>query len=191
MRTHAKAQDSPFNILTELAVEGTSSLVEAQRALLDLAQRENDILFQGVKQHLGDSVPAKTVTGVVHGSLDALINMQQELLTTTSKQTLHWLEAEKAGKGERGAHLADFAREGVETFTRAQKKFLEVLAHEAKRARGDHEHEKKVEKRAELAELAREAGNAFIRPGASGHGITDRGAEEAARRSGSADECES
>jgi hypothetical protein len=40
MRTHKKGdQYSPLDVLTELAVEGTSSLVEAQRTLLDLAKR--------------------------------------------------------------------------------------------------------------------------------------------------------
>jgi len=57
MRTHSKYEPSPLDVLTELAVEGTSSLVEAQRTLLDLAQQENDILFNGVKERIGSFVP--------------------------------------------------------------------------------------------------------------------------------------
>ncbi len=78
---------SPLAILTELAVEGTSSLVEAQRTLLTLAQQENDIILNGVKDRVGSFVPAVAMTDLVRRSLDTLIGMQQELLTTTSKQT--------------------------------------------------------------------------------------------------------
>jgi len=150
-------------ILTELAVEGTSSLVEAQRALLTLAQQENDIILNGVKERIGGFLPAVAMTDLVQRSLDTLIGMQQELLTSTSKQTLQWLEAEKPAKGERAAHLVALAREGVETFTRAQKKFLDVVSQEAARAmKGKPEHDGKPVKKTELAHLAQEAGNAFI-----------------------------
>jgi molybdenum-dependent DNA-binding transcriptional regulator ModE len=165
MPTHTKTHDeeSPFAILTELAVEGTSSLVEAQRALLNLAQQENDIILNGVKERVGNFVPAAAMTDLVRRSLDTLLGMQQELLTTTSKQTLEWLQSEKAGKGKGATHLVEFAREGVETFTRAQKKFLEVVAQEAGKATsGKKEHESNAVKKAELASLARDAGSAFI-----------------------------
>jgi hypothetical protein len=154
---------SPLSILTELAVEGTSSLVEAQRTLLTLAQQENDIILNGVKDRIGGFVPAVAMTDLVRRSLDTLIGMQQELLTATSKQTLHWLESEKTGKGDRATHLVDFARDGVETFARTQKQFLEAVAQEtAKVTSGQADHEGKATKKPELAHLAQEAGNAFI-----------------------------
>jgi len=165
MRTHTKPHDghSPLSLLTELAVEGTSSLVEAQRALLSLAQRENEIILNGVKERVGGFLPAVAMTDLVRRSLDTLIGMQQELLTSTSKQTLQWLEPEKAGKGTRTARVVEFVREGVETFTRAQKKFLDVLQQEVVRTtRGKEEHEGKPVKKTELVQLAREAGNAFV-----------------------------
>lgn len=161
--TKTHAEHSPLAILTELAVEGTSSLVEAQRALLNLAQQENEIILNGVKERVGGFVPAVAMTDLVRRSLDTLLGMQQELLTTTSKQTLQWLESEKAGKDDRAAHLVEFAREGVETFARAQKKFLDVVAHEAQNATSSKkEHDVKPVKKTELAHLAREAGNAFV-----------------------------
>jgi len=165
MPTHTKPHDgqSPLDILTELAVEGTSSLVEAQRAILDLAQQENDIILNGLKERIGGFSPAVAMADLVRQSLDTVIEMQQELLTTTSKQTVEWLDAEKAGKGDRAKRLTDFAREGVETFARAQKKFLEVVSQEAAKAtHGKHEHEGKPAKKTELALLAREAATAFI-----------------------------
>jgi len=165
MPIHTKPHDenSPLAILTELAVEGTSSLVEVQRALLNLAQQENDIILNGVKERIGGFLPAVAMTDLVRRSLDTILGMQQELLTTTSKQTLEWLQSEKAAKGKHAGHLVEAAREGVETFTRAQKKLLEVVAQEAEKVTsGKKEHETKAVKKAELAHLAREAGNAFI-----------------------------
>jgi hypothetical protein len=163
IRSKADDEESPLAILTELAVEGTSSLVEAQRALLNLAQQGNNIILNGVRGQVGRFVPAAAMTDGVRRSLDALLAMQQELLTTTSKQTLEWLQSQKAGKGKSAGHLVEFAREGVETFTRAQKKFLEVVAQEAEQvASGKNQQENKTAKKAELAQMAREAGNAFI-----------------------------
>lgn len=163
MRSNPKPHNeySPLTILADLAVEGTSSMVEAQRAVLNLAQQENEIILNGVKERLG-FVPAVAMTDLVRRSLDTLIGMQQELLTTTSKQTLEWLEAEKAGKNDRAARLVEFAREGVDAFTHAQTKFLEAVAQESTKATsGKQEHDVKITKK-EIAHLAREAANAFI-----------------------------
>jgi hypothetical protein len=163
MRTRTKPleEHSPLDILTELAVEGTSSLVEAQRALLELAQRENDIVLNGVKERVGGFLPVVAMTDLVRRSLDTLIGMQQELLTATSKQTLAWLESEK-GKGDRASRLVSFAREGVDAFTRAQKKFLDAIAEESRTATGKPEHEQRTARKRELADMAHEAGSAFI-----------------------------
>jgi polyhydroxyalkanoate synthesis regulator protein len=165
MRTHSKDHDghSPIAILTEMAIEGTSSLVEAQRALLNLAQQENNIVFNGVKERVANFAPGVAMTDLIRRSVDTLIDLQQELLTTASKQTMELVDSTKAGKGTRAEHLMDFAREGVESFTRAQKRFLEVMAQEAAKATsGKHAHEIKPAKKTELAQLAREAGEAFI-----------------------------
>lgn len=165
MPNHSKPEDgnSPLSILTELAVEGSSSLIEAQRALLDLAQKENEIILTGLEAKVGRFVPALAMTEFVRRSLDTLLGMQQELLTTTSKRTLEWVRSEEAGKAKRATHLVEFAREGVEAFTRAQKKFLEVLAQEVEKVTSSKkQHDGKTPKNAELAHLAREAGNAFI-----------------------------
>lgn len=165
MRTHTKDHEghSPLALLTEMAIEGTSSFVESQRALLDLVQQENEIVFTGVKQRIASFLPGVAMTDLVRRSVETLIGLQQELLTTTSKQTLQWVESANAGKGNHTEHLVGFAREGVETFTRAQAKFLEVIAEEAARATaGKQRHEVKPVKKTELAQLAREAGEAFI-----------------------------
>ena len=165
MRTNNKSHNnkSPFSMLTELAVEGTSSVVEVQRTFLDLIKQENDIVFNGVRERIANFVPAVAVTDLAQRGLDAVIEMQQELLTSTSKQTLQWLESEQAGKPDRTTHLVEFAREGVETFTRAQKRFLEAVAEEAAAATGNRRaHADTKEKKTELTQLAREAGCAFI-----------------------------
>ncbi len=182
MPTHSTPHDdnSPLAILKELAVEGTSSLVEAQRTFLNLVQQENDIIFNGVKERISGFIPAVAMTDLAQRSLDTFIGMQQELLTTTSKQTIQWLESEKSGKGDRAAHLVDFAREGVETFTRAQKKFLDVVAQEAATATGSRKaHDGKATKKDRTGATGARSRERFY-----------RGAEETAGRHGSADERE-
>jgi hypothetical protein len=164
MRTHKNhEQYSPLDVLTELAVEGTSSLVEAHRALLDLAKQENHILFNGVKERVGKFVPASAMTDMVKRSVDTLIGMQHELLTNASRQTMQWVESEKSGKDDRSVRLMEMARQAVETFTRAQQKFLEVVEHESGKVTGAKQlHQEEAIKKTELAALAREATSAFI-----------------------------
>ena len=155
-------EHSPVAILTELAVEGTSSFIEAQRILLNLAQHENDIVMGGVKERVSASVPATATTDLVRRTIDTFIGMHQEFLKITSKQTLDWLE--QAGKGKYGGtHAVDLAREAMGNFVDAQKKFLDVIEQETTRlTSGRSEHAAKVVKKTELAKLARDASNAFV-----------------------------
>ena len=152
---------SPLAMLTELAVEGASSFIEAQRIFLNLAQQENHLLMNGLKERVGDSTPAAAMTDLVRRSLDTLIDMQQEFLTLTSKQTLHWLDAVQSGKGYQHAHLVDAAREGMEKFVHAHQKLLDVLAQEAIKATSGKPEHASV-KRTEVVKLAREASELFL-----------------------------
>ena len=69
MRAHTQDGHSPLDILTEMAVEGTSTLVEAQRTLLHLAQQENDIVLNGFKERIGSFLPGVVMTDLVQRSL--------------------------------------------------------------------------------------------------------------------------
>lgn len=159
----ADAEHSPAAILTDLAIEGTSSFAEAQKILLNLAHQQNAIIMNSAKDRVAGLTPAAAVADLVQRSLDTLIKMQQEFLATTSKQTINWLEAVKAGKGYQNTHLVELAREGMETFVQSQKKFLDVVAEEtSKIMSGKHGHIAKPVKAAELSKLADEATNSFI-----------------------------
>jgi len=155
-------EHSPVAILTELTVEGTSSFMEAQRILLNLAQHENEIVMGGVKERVSSSVPATATTDLVRRTIDTFIGMHREFLKITSKQTLDWLE--QAGKGKYGGtHAVDLAREAMGNFVDAQKKFLDVIAQETTRmTSGKSEKAAKVVKKTELVKLAHDASNAFI-----------------------------
>jgi hypothetical protein len=155
-------EHSPVAILTELAIEGTSSFTEAQRILLHLAHQENEIIMNGGKERIAGSARAVAVADLVRRSLDTFIRMQQDFLATTSTQTLHWLEAVKAGKGYQNTHLIDLAREGMETFVESQKKFLDVIAQETAKVASGKDHHEKTVKKTELSKLAGEATNSFI-----------------------------
>lgn len=163
LREGVSAQEhSPTAILTDLAVEGTSSFIEAQRILLNLAQHENEIVMGGVKERVAQSVPATATTDLVRRTVDTFIDMHREFLKITSKQTLDWLE--QAGKGKYGGtHTVDLAREAMGNFVESQKKFLDVIAQETTRmTSGKSDKNAKAVKKTELAKLAREASNAFI-----------------------------
>ncbi|SRR5690242_9973554 len=155
-------ENSPVAVLTELAVEGTSSFIEVQRILLNLAQQENEILMNGIKERVGGAPPVVAMTDFLRRSIDTFIRMQEDFLKITSKQTLNWLDAVKAGKGFQGDHLVDLAKEGMETFVQAQKKFLDVIAQEAIKATGGKHEAMKKTRKTELSTLAREATNSFV-----------------------------
>lgn len=157
-------EHSPLAILSKLVIEGTSSFMEAQRIVLNLAQQENDLIMNGVKERVAGSPPAVAMTDLLRRSIDTFVKMQQDFLKITSKQTLSWLEAVKAGKGyQGGTHLVELAREGMDTFVQAQKKFLDLIAQETSKATaGKQEPSLKHGKKTEMAKLAREATNAFI-----------------------------
>jgi len=155
-------EHSPMAILTDVAVEGTSSFIEAQRILLNLAQHENEIVMGGVKERVSAFAPADATTDLVRRTIDTFIDMHREFLKITSKQTQDWLE--QAGKGKfGGTHTVDLARESMENFVEAQKKFLDVIAQETTRlTSGKHERAEKTVKKTELTKLARDASTAFI-----------------------------
>jgi hypothetical protein len=154
---------SPVAILTELASEGTTNFIEAQKVLLKLAQEETNIIMNGVKDQVSGSSIAASMTDLWRRSVETFIEMQQNFLKIADKQTHEWLEDAKAGKGYDGARWLEFAREGMENFVRTQQKFLDVIAEEtAKITSGKEDRTAKKMKKSELAEIAREATDSFI-----------------------------
>jgi hypothetical protein len=156
-----RSEHSPLAILTELAVEGTSTFIEAQRIFLNLIQQENDLFMDGVKERIGVSAPMVAMTDLARRSIDTLIDMQHELLTTTSKQTMHWLESVQAGKGYQSAQVVELAREAMENFVHAHQTFLDVLTQETTKATSGKTAPAPAQKK-ELSKLAREAASLFI-----------------------------
>ena len=165
MRKDMKREDehSPVAILTELAIEGTSSVVEAHRTLLNLVQQENNIILNGFKEQVSGFLPVVAMTDLVRRSLDTLIGMQQELLTITNKQALRWFEQGKAGKIDFSAHAFDFAREEVDAFVHAHKQLLDVLSEEtAKATSGKRDQHARHAKKTEWSKVVRDAADAFL-----------------------------
>ena len=155
-------EHSPVVMLTELAAEGTSTFIEAQRIMLDLAHRETEIMMGGVKERIGGSMPAVAMAEMVRRSIGTFIAMQRDFLTTANKQATHWLHAVKAGKTYDGDHMIEIAREAMDDFVHAQKKFLDVIAEETSRATSDRPLKDGKMKKTEVSELAHEAATAFL-----------------------------
>ena len=153
----------PASILTEIASEGMSNFIEGQKLLLNLAQKEYEIVTKGVKERVGRYTAAVAVTDLMQRSFDTFINMQQDFLKTADKQTHNWLNAIKAGKPYDPEGLIELARDSFDTFVHTQKKFLDVVSEEMTRATsGKDGAGKKPVKKTGITELARQATDAFI-----------------------------
>lgn len=155
---------SPAAVLTDFAGEGVTNLIEAQKVLLDLGQKQHDILLTGVQDRIGSSAAATALTNLLRHSVDTAIELQQEFLNLAGKQTHAWMQDAKGGKPPKGTAIVDTARQAVEHFIHAEKRFLDAVAKEvATAAKGKPADgtPKKI-KATELTELGRRAIESFI-----------------------------
>jgi hypothetical protein len=153
---------SPTTFLSELAGEGVTNFIEAQKVFFNLAHEQTKILTSAVKQRLGNRPAAHAVSDTLQRSVDTFIDMQKEFLKIAGKQTDAWVEASKTGKPYKGEHLIELTREGMENFVNAQKRFLDVIIEGTEKATsGKHTEGKKI-KKTELTELARQTTESFV-----------------------------
>jgi hypothetical protein len=148
--------------VTEMAGEGIANFIAAQRVLLNLAQREHEILTTVVKERIGGPAPVAALTDLFSRGVDTVIGMKQHLLTLAARQTNEWIDATKSGEPFEGLQLTALARESMETFVRSQKKFLDVLAEETAAATGNGNGKVHAARKTELTELARQSAEAYI-----------------------------
>jgi hypothetical protein len=160
--SEAKDKDGPVKILTEVAVEGTANYIEGQRVLLDLAQQENEIVMEGLKERLGGYDSAVAMTNVIRRSIDTFVEMQQNFLVLASKRTQGWLQKSEDGKAK-DASLVGIANEVMDEFVTAQQKFFDIVSEETKAEEGvKKEHAGRKPHKAEIASLGREAADSVI-----------------------------
>ena len=152
----------PAAAMTELVGNSTFNFIEAQKVLLQLAHQENEIVMTGVKDRVDASAAAAALTDLLRRSIDTCIELQQDFLKIASKRTHGWLDAVTAGKTCDGEGLVELAREGMDDFVHAQKKFLDVVAQETAAATNGKEGASRKGRKAELPELARQATDSFI-----------------------------
>jgi hypothetical protein len=155
---------SPTAVLSEVAEHGVASFVEGQKIILELGKKQNEILMTGAKQRLPDSPRRRALIDLLQRSVDTFIEMHQEYLKIVSKQTHTWLECAKAGKPYQPERVLDLAREGMETFAKAQKRFLDVIADETAKVTSEKPSNGvgKKTKPTELPELARQATDSLL-----------------------------
>jgi hypothetical protein len=163
MREKLTAPDfRPVAVVKEFAGEGLSNFIEGQKLILGLAQKESEILATGMKQRVGGFVVTDALVETIRRSVDTFIEMQLEYLKSASKQVHGRLAAVKAGEMYEGESVVELAREGLEQFVHAQKKFLSVIAEETSKVTGSMEQTVSKARKTELTELAREAADSFI-----------------------------
>ena len=152
----------PVAVAKEFAGEGLVNFIEAQKLLFALAQRENEILATGVKERMGGFAVTDALVNTMHRSIDTFVEMQLEYLKSASKHVHGRLAAVKAGEAYEGDTVVELAREGLENFVQAQKKFLHVVSEETSNLTGGKEATMGKVKKTELTELAKEAADSFI-----------------------------
>lgn len=153
---------SPTAILSEIAEEGMSNFLEGQKILLELGKDQNEILMNGVKDRVGDCPRRRALVDLLQRSVDTFIEMHEEYLKIVSKQTHTWLESAKAGKPYQPEHVIDLAREAMENFAKAQKRFLDVIADETAKATSGKANGGAKRKPMQVSELAREATDSLM-----------------------------
>ncbi len=152
----------PVTAVKEFAGEGLTNFIEGQRLLLGLAQKESEIMATGLKERVGGFVVADALVETIRRGVDTFVEMQLEYLKSASKHVHGRLAAVKAGEMYDGESVVDLAREGLENFVQAQKKFLHVVAEETSKVTGGKEPMVSKAKKTELTELARDAADTFI-----------------------------
>jgi hypothetical protein len=152
----------PVAIVKELVGEGVSNLIEGQKLLLSLVQQESEILSTGVKEQMGGFAVAAALADVMQRSVDGYVEMQQDYLKIAAKQVHGRLAAVKAGEEYEGDSVVDFAREALEHFVVAQKKFLDMIAEETTKLTNGEMGAVSRKKKTELTELARQAADSFF-----------------------------
>ena len=154
---------SPTTMVSEAAGEGVENFLEGQKVLLELGKQQNEILLGSLKERIGDCPRRHAAIDMLRRSVDTFIEMQEEFLKLAGKQNHIWVEAAKARKPYQPEHLVDLAREGMENFVKAQKRYLDVIAEETAHAmNGKAAEGGKKAKKTELAEVARQATESFI-----------------------------
>jgi hypothetical protein len=153
-------EHSPAAILTELAIEGTANLTEAQKVLLNLVEQENGIVMGAVEERVEGYGTAASVANRLRRGIDTLVQMQQDFLKIASKQVQERLKKTKAAEAPNADGLIEAARDAMEHFVRAQKKLLDVIVEDGSKPKGGKADESK--KKTEISGIAREAASSFI-----------------------------
>ena len=163
MREKLTAPDfRPVAMVKEFAGEGLANFIEGQKLILGLAQRQSEILATGLKERVGGFVVTDALVETIRRSVDTFVEMQLDYLKSASKHVHGRLAAVKAGEEYEGESLVELARQGLEDFVQAQKKFLHVVAEEASKVTGSKEQTVSTAKKTELTKLASEAADSFI-----------------------------
>ena len=153
-------ENSPTAILTELAVEGTANLTEAQKVLLNLVEQENGIVMGAVEERVEGYGTAASVANRLRRGIDTLVQMQQDFLKIASKHVQERLKKTKAGEAPNADGLIEAARDAMEHFVRAQKKLLDVIVEDGSKPKGGKAEESK--KKTAISGIAREAASSFM-----------------------------
>ena len=123
---------SPMSLFSEWVRQGTESYFAAQRILLDLAVRQNDMALNTLRgRFAAQPSPAVAMTELAGQGVSNFIAAQKTLLDTAALQLDVNLQAARrtmdAFAPMPAQEMAELTRQGVESFVAAQQALLDVV----------------------------------------------------------------
>lgn len=156
----SKQAHCPAAILADLITETAQNVISMQRILLTLAQQENELVMNGLRERMGDSMPAGAMLDIVRRSVTAMVDMQRVFLHIASEQAGKWRDSMRTGEYG-GSSMMEAARLAMGEVVHTYERLLKVLSEEAEIAAGGRRAGRRA-KKPELSGMVREAMDAFI-----------------------------
>jgi cell fate (sporulation/competence/biofilm development) regulator YlbF (YheA/YmcA/DUF963 family) len=151
----------PSKAVVDVTSKTVHNFMEAQQTLLDIAAKENDIVAEGLKPGM-ENTPIEGLAEVVHQGLANCIDAQKTFLSFVEAETQDAVKEVGDGKGFDTGHLSDVAKEGVRTFVKTQKKFLEIIEEELLTDETKPKRTAKEKKHIDLFDIAKESVDAYV-----------------------------
>jgi len=159
-----KPRPWPGKGIVRMADHGVGGVTGAGKVLIDLAEGENALVTDGVKDGLGLTAMGGLVADLVRRRVDAFLDMLKHLLDAVAEQIHDLAEAYEQEKDLMPvSRMKQLARISLERFVETEKKFLDEVAQEVKAvAEAGRQGRKAPDRSKVLTRLARQSVDHFI-----------------------------
>lgn len=115
--------------ITTAADKSVATLTSAGKIMVDLAEGENALVTEGLKEGLRLSPRTGAIADLIRARIEAYLEMYKRVLDITAEQTHATLEAYNDGRGLKIRNgLSEMARQSVIGMVETEQKFLDTAA---------------------------------------------------------------